>query len=77
MASNERIVRYTASEIEAMRRRGGDRTDYARLDAMTEEEMEAAIDEEVEREFDWSTAQVGIPGPKQQLTVRLDRDVIE
>lgn len=76
MENTERIVRYTASEIEEMRRRGEDQTDYARLDAMTEEELEASIDHDEEGAFDWSTAQVGIPGPKQQLTVRFDRDVV-
>lgn len=71
------IVRYTAEEIEAMRRRGEDRTDTARLDAMSEAEIEAAIDEDDEGSFDWCRAEVGFPGPKQQLTVRFDREVID
>ncbi len=77
MQKSERIVQYTAAEIDEMRRRGEDRTDYARVDAMTEEELEASIDWDEEGEFDWSTVQVGIPGPKRQVTVRLDADVIE
>ncbi|MDP9357479.1 MAG: BrnA antitoxin family protein [Chloroflexota bacterium] len=44
---------------------------------MTEEELEASIDHAEEGEIDWSTVQVGIPGPKQQLTVRFDADVVE
>lgn len=70
-------VRYTADELAAMRQRGEGQTDYAWFDAMTEEELEASIDRDEEGEIDWSTLQVGIPGPKQQLTVRFDRDVIE
>ncbi len=77
MQSNEHIVRYTADEIDEMRRRGEDQTDWARVDAMTEEELEASIDHAEEGEIDWSTVQVGIPGPKQQLTVRFDADVVE
>ena len=77
MRKNERIVRYTKQELDDMLRRGEDQTDYARLGAMTEEELEASIDREEEGEIDWSTIQVGIPGPKQQITVRFDRDVIE
>ena len=77
MRKNEHTVRYTADEIDAMRRRGEGQTDFARLDAMTEEELEAAIDRDEEGAFDWSTVQVGIPGPKQQLTVRFDADVVE
>ena len=77
MQSEERIVRYTTEEIREMRRRGEDQTDYARLDAMTDEELEASIDREEEGEFDWSTVMVGIPGPKRQLTLRLDGDIID
>jgi len=39
----ESITSYTAEEIETMIARGQDRTDWARIDAMTEEELEAAI----------------------------------
>jgi uncharacterized protein (DUF4415 family) len=60
-----------------MRRQGEDRTDDARLDAMTEEDIEAAARSEGEEEFDWSNAQVGIPESKAQLTLRIDRDVLE
>ncbi len=77
MQNNEHTVRYTADEIDQMRRRGEDQTDWARVDALTEEELEASIDHAEEGEFDWSTVQVGIPGPKQQLTVRFDADVVE
>jgi uncharacterized protein (DUF4415 family) len=37
------IVSFTAEELRAMIERGEDRTDWARVDAMTEEELEAAI----------------------------------
>ena len=77
MLKNERIVRYTADELAAMRQRGESQTDYAYLDALTEEVLEASIDVEEEGEIDWSTIQAGIPGPKQQITVRLDADVID
>ena len=77
MPKQEHIVRYTAEELDEMLRRGESQTDWARVDAMTEEELEASIDQAEEGEFDWSTVQVGIPGPTQQLTVRLDRDAIE
>ncbi len=77
MENDGRIVRYTADELAAMRQCGEGQTDHAYLDTMTEEELEASIDREGEGEIDWSTIQVGIPGPKQQLTVRFDRDVIE
>ncbi len=76
MENNEHIVRYTADELDGMLRRGEDQTDWDRVRAMTEEELEASIDHDEEGEFDWNTIQVGIPGPKQQLTVRFDADVV-
>lgn len=77
MEKNEHIVRYTAEEIDEMLRRGEDKTNYDRLDAMTEEELESSIDPEEEGEIDWSTIQVGFPGPKERLTVRFDVSVVE
>jgi uncharacterized protein (DUF4415 family) len=75
MKKKKDTVRYTANEIKAIRRKGEDRTDYARLDAMSAAEIEAAA--EGEGEFDWTKAQVGFPSPKRLLTMRLDGDVID
>lgn len=77
MRNDELIVRYTAGEVAAMRQRGEDQTDWARVDALSNQDVEAAIDREDEGAIDWSTVQVGLPGPKQQLTVRFDQDVVE
>jgi uncharacterized protein (DUF4415 family) len=77
VVKSERNVRYSAEEIDAMRRRGESRTDWAYVDALTEEELEASIDFEEEGEFDLSTAQPGIPGLPPPLTIRLDAEVME
>jgi uncharacterized protein (DUF4415 family) len=77
MQKSERTVRYTAEELDEMLRRGEDRSNLERLDALTEEELEASIDFEEEGEIDWDTIQVGLPLPKQQLTVRLDAEVVD
>jgi len=77
MQKSERIVRYTEQELDEMLRRGEDGTNFARLDALTEEELEASIDIEEEGEIDWDTIQVSHPLLKQQLTVRLDTEVID
>ncbi len=63
MQNQEDIRRYTAEELDAMLRRGESQTDWAHVDALTEEELEASIDHDEEGEFDWSTVQVGIPVP--------------
>ncbi|CAN5785529.1 BrnA antitoxin family protein [soil metagenome] len=76
MSNKERIVRYTGEEIDEMIKRGESKTDWARVDALTEEELEASSDLEEEGEFDWDNVHVGIPPAKKQLTVRFDEDVI-
>lgn len=77
LKTDEHIVRYTANELADMRRRGESRTAHARVDAMTDEELEASIDRAEEGEIDWTTIQFGIPHRKQQVTVRFDVDVID
>ncbi len=73
---SELIVRYTAAELRAERARGETLSDWARVDAMTEEELDASIDHEEEGEFDMSMGQVGIPGFPPPLTIRLDPDIL-
>jgi uncharacterized protein (DUF4415 family) len=60
-----------------MRRRGEGKTDWARVDALTEEELEASIDYEEEGEPDWSTVTVGLPRPKVSFTMRYDPEILE
>ena len=43
MAKRRDIERYSADHLEAKRRRGESRTDWAKVDAMTENELEASI----------------------------------
>lgn len=77
MRKSNGISRYSARQVETMRRKGSDRTDARRVDAMTDAEVDTLAAGDDEGAFDWSKAKVGIPGPKQQLTVRLDKDVID
>lgn len=79
MQKSENIVRYTAEELATME----SETDWARVDAMTEEELEAAIasdPDEAGWEYDLSLAFPGlppIPERKQQITLRIDEDVLD
>lgn len=77
MAKSASITRTTLEEAKARIARGEDRTDWARVDALTEEELEASIDYEEEGYPIWETLRA-IPDPrKQQITLRLDGDVID
>jgi uncharacterized protein (DUF4415 family) len=70
----ENIVRYTAEEVEAMRRRGEGRTDWP----MSQEEAmrRRRADPEAPRAYEGSDDTVGLPQPKEQVTLGLDRDVL-
>lgn len=76
MENEETIVRYTAAELDEMERRGDFKTDWARFDAMTEEELEASIDYEEEGVPDWRRIWVGIPPQGEMHAVYVDVDVI-
>jgi uncharacterized protein (DUF4415 family) len=77
MGESERIVSYTSEELRQKRLRGETKTDWAKLDALTPEEIEASIDFEEEGYPDWGTARRGIPGPQQRVTMPIDTDVYE
>jgi uncharacterized protein (DUF4415 family) len=78
MAKRGRIVRATAEEIRAMLERGEDRTDWARVKAMSQEEVERLADEEDgPLPEGWeSTIVLSIPEPKKGVHIRLDQAVL-
>jgi len=73
------IRRYTADELRAMIARGEDRTDWARVDAKTEEELEQDIASDPDWKDipkDWYLNAVPVR-PKKLLSLRLDTDLVE
>lgn len=70
------IVEHTDGRLERVK----DRTDWARLRAMTEEEIEAAARADPEWEglldIDWSDATLVMPRRKEAISIRLDEDVL-
>ncbi|WP_311979826.1 BrnA antitoxin family protein [Bradyrhizobium diazoefficiens] len=68
-----------------MKRRWGDRrkgnTDWARVDAMTDEELEASIASDPDwaefKDVDWSDAVLVMPPKKKAISIRLDEDVLD
>src|SRR5712691_7696198 len=73
------IVRYTAKEIEAKRARGASRTDWARVDAMAQGEVERLADEEDGKLAEgWEHGvMLGLPVPKAAIHIRLDADIVD
>jgi uncharacterized protein (DUF4415 family) len=79
--SKERIVSYTLEEIRERLARGESKTDWARVDAMTDEEIEAQMRDDPDwadfMDIDWSKATIVYPVPKNPVSIRLDKDVID
>lgn len=79
--SKENIVRYTAEEIREMVARGEDRTDWARVDALTDEDIERAMRDDPDwqdfMDIDWSKAVLVIPQKKKAISIRLDEDIVD
>lgn len=79
MRRDGNIVSYTAEELRAMRERGESLTDWEALDALTDEEIEAAVDEEDEGTILWETAMpvsFNFPGFGQR-TIRVDEAILD
>ena len=78
------IVRYPAEKLDEMRCCGERRTDWTKVDAMTEEELEARIaadPDDTHEPIDWSQSIAGLPpglfAPKKHVNIRLDADVLD
>ena len=76
MRTEEHIVSYTADEIRAKRARGEDQTDWARVDALTDEEIEASIDWQEEGIPDPDTRRTSTVWHEQDVTLPLDDTVV-
>lgn len=80
MAKKEHIVRYSAEEIDGMIRRGESRTNWARQQAMTYDEIEAQIaadPDEAGMVYDWDSTTTELPKPKADLHMRVDHDILD
>ena len=79
--SKERIVSYTLDEIREKLARGESRSDWARVDAMTDEEIEAQMRDDPDWadfiDIDWSKAAIVYPMAKSAISIRLDQDIID
>lgn len=88
VSGKERIVRYVASLADGTHlieypdgklERRKSRTDWARLDALTDEEIDASIanDPDWSDDWNWSEAVLVIPPKKKAISIRVDEDVLD
>ncbi|HZG28878.1 BrnA antitoxin of type II toxin-antitoxin system [Ensifer adhaerens] len=80
--SKHSTTHITIDEILAKRTRGEKSlTDWARVDAMTDEDIERAMRDDPDwaefMDIDWSNAEWVIPVTKKSISIRLDEDVID
>src|SRR5208282_3722769 len=74
--SKENITRVSSDEA---RRLKGE-TDYARLDAMTDDDIAKAVADDPDAapiDIDWTKARLTLPPGKDIVTLRIDRDVLD
>lgn len=65
--SKERIIRYK----KGMK----DTTDWARVDAMKDDDMDYTDNPPLDEKF-WATAKLVLPEPKKSIGIRLDPDIV-
>ena len=78
MKKDKNIKSYTAAELKA--KRAESLTDWHKVDAMSDDELEAAIaSDDDERDFvpDWTKAELVLPESKLSVNLRLEREIVE
>ena len=80
MRKKGNIVSYTAEELKSLIEQGGDQTDWAKVNATSEQDIEASIladPDDIQEHIDWIRAIRGLPPSKDHINIRVDHDVLE
>ena len=79
MRKSENIARFSADKIRRKIARGESKTDWKRVNAMSQAEVERLADkDEGPLAAAWeSTVMVGLPPAKQDIHIRLDGDILD
>jgi uncharacterized protein (DUF4415 family) len=79
MRKNENIARLSADKVRRKIARGESKTDWKRVNAMSQAEVERLADkDEGPLATAWeSTVMVGLPPAKQDIHIRLDGDILD
>ncbi len=80
--SEKHIRGHTQAELEQMLARGEDHTDWSRVDALTEDEIDTAARQDPDTFIGdaafWQAAELLYPkAGKRRITLRLDADVLD
>jgi uncharacterized protein (DUF4415 family) len=79
MRKNENIARFSADKVRRKIARGESKTDWKRVNALSQAEVERLADkDEGPLVSGWeSTVMVGLPPAKQDIHIRLDGDILD
>lgn len=79
MRNKENIACFSAEEIRRRIARGGSKTDWKRVNAMPQAEVDRLADrDEGALPEDWDDSIViGLPHPKRDIHIRLDGDILD
>jgi uncharacterized protein (DUF4415 family) len=78
MAKKEHIVSYTAKELKTKRAKGESLTDWSKVRAMSQKEVDRLADQDDgELPEGWEkTVMIGLPPGKEAIKLRVDKDVL-
>jgi uncharacterized protein (DUF4415 family) len=80
MTKKDDIKQYSEAELDALLDREGSETDWAKVDAITEDMLDRLIAEDPEErdlQWDWEAAEANLPPSKRSVRLVLDRDVVD
>jgi len=74
--SEKNIETYSGKELAAMRKRGEGQTNWARLDEMSDSDIDCSDIPEMDQKM-LAGAKLVWPGSQQKISIHVDRDVLE
>ena len=79
MKKEKNIMKYSAKELQTMQKIN-DKSDWAALKNISDQELENNIKSDSDSDTNisegWMGLVVGMPEPKEQISIRIDRDVL-
>ncbi|WP_027488342.1 BrnA antitoxin family protein [Allorhizobium undicola] len=79
--NKKHIVKYSAEDIQEKIGQGEDFTDWQRVNALSDADIERAMRDDPDwQEFidiDWSKAEMVYPKKKKAISIRLDDDIVD
>ena len=80
MRKDENIISYSAKELANMRKKGKSKSNWEAVKNIKDQDLEKIIKSDVDSNTtipeEWEGLTVGFPEPKEQISLRVDKDVL-